>query len=51
VRLELGITSLYEHAIYGYLGTSGYMPAKGGNSSLSDPEVKAVVDYMVMMAR
>ena len=51
VRLELGITSLYEHAINGYLGTSGYMPAKGGNSSLSDPEVKAVVDYMVMMAR
>ena len=39
---------LYYHAISGYTGSSGMpMPAKGGNPSLSDDDVKAAVDYMV----
>ncbi len=39
---------LYEHAINGYTGSSGMpMPAKGGNPSLSDDDVKAAVDYIV----
>jgi len=41
-RLTKGKKTLYEHAIYGFKA----MPAKGGNSNLSDEEVKAAVDYM-----
>jgi|GEM_PF-443381 len=39
--------TLYKHAINGFHGERGYMPPKGGASSLSDAEVKAAVDYMV----
>jgi len=48
-RIEKGIETLYKHAINGFQGegSSMAMPAKGGNSSLSDEEVKAAVDYMV----
>ncbi len=38
---------LYDHAINGFKGERGYMPPKGGASSLSDADVKAAVDYMV----
>ena len=47
VRVEKGVDTLYEHAIKGFVGDMGMMPAKGGNPSLSDDEVKAAVDYMV----
>jgi cytochrome c len=51
-RLEsVGLEGLYEHATNGYYGTNGYMPAKGGNLDLTELAVKAVVDYMGMMAR
>jgi len=33
------------------VGSSGVMPAKGGNSSLSDAEVKAAVDHMVSQSQ
>lgn len=47
-RIAQGNAILYDHAINGYVGSSGLpMPAKGGNSALSDDEVKAAVDYMV----
>jgi cytochrome c5 len=46
-RIEQGMDTLYEHAIDGYTGSSGFMPAKGGNGSLSDEEVRAAVDHMV----
>ena len=49
-RVKQGNTVLYEHAIKGYQGKAGYMPAKGG-SSASDEEVKAAVDYMVGTAK
>ena len=42
-HLKAGIPHLYENALKG----NGAMPAKGGNTSLSDAEVKAAVDYMV----
>ena len=42
-RLAQGIEVLYEHAI----GGINAMPAKGGNTSLSDEAVKAAVDYML----
>jgi cytochrome c5 len=39
--------TLYRHAIDGFKGKHGYMPPKGGASSLTAVEVKAAVDYMV----
>ena len=42
-RIAQGIEVLYEHAINGF----NTMPAKGGNTSLSDDAVKAAVDYML----
>ncbi|MCP5092273.1 MAG: cytochrome c5 family protein [Gammaproteobacteria bacterium] len=45
-RLAQGADVLKEHAIEGYTGTLGYMPAKGGRLDLSDDEVAAAVDYM-----
>ena len=50
-RVAKGMDTLYANAINGYVGESGIpMPAKGGNSALSDDEVKAAVDYMVANA-
>jgi len=45
-RIAQGSETLYTHAIKGFKGKKGFMPAKGG-SALSDDAVKAVVDYMV----
>ena len=42
-----GMDVLKDHAINGYTGSAGYMPAKGGRVDLSDDEVAAAVDYMV----
>ena len=49
-RLKQGSAVLYEHAIKGFQGKAGMMPAKGG-SSASDDEVKAAVDYMANAAK
>ena len=46
-RIAQGIGTLYQHAINGFQGTVGFMPAKGGNASLADDAVKAAVDHMV----
>ena len=47
-RIAMGTALLYERAINGFTGASGMaMPAKGGNATLSDDQVKAAVDYMV----
>lgn len=46
-RLEQGVATLYEHAINGFTGSAGMMPARGGNPTLSDAEVQAAVDYML----
>src|SRR5450830_809344 len=44
-RIAQGKPTLYEHAIKGFQGKAGMMPAKGG-SAAPDDEVKAAVDYM-----
>jgi len=49
-RIAQDKSTLYEHALKGFQGKSGMMPAKGG-SQLSDDAVKAVVDYMVSQAK
>jgi cytochrome c5 len=46
-RLAKGTNILYVNALNGISSSTGVMPAKGGNSSLSDTEVKAAVDYIV----
>ena len=46
-RIGAGLDSLVAHAINGFQGNQGMMPAKGGNPSLSDEEVEAAVEYMV----
>ncbi len=46
-RISQGIEVLNGHAINGYTGSSGFMPAKGGQATLSDEEVIAAVQYMV----
>ncbi len=49
-RIAQGKPTLYEHAIKGYQGKAGMMPAKGG-SAAPDEEVKAAVDYMTTAAK
>lgn len=46
-RLTKGKSLLYQHAITGFEGDSGNMPAKGGNAALTDDQVKQAVDYMI----
>ena len=46
-----GKPTLYKHALHGFTGKKGTMPAKGGNTSLSDNEVKAAVDYMLSLVK
>ncbi len=46
-RIAQGMDVLARHAIEGYTGEVGYMPAKGGRMDLSDEEVAAAVEYMV----
>lgn len=50
-RIAQGNDTLYEHALKGFNGSKGAMPAKGGNTSLPDDDVKAGVDYMVSQAK
>ena len=50
-RIAAGSDSLYANAINGLVGSSGVMPAKGGNTTLSDAEVKAAVDHMVSQSQ
>ena len=50
-RIAAGSDSLYANAINGLVGSSGMMPAKGGNTTLSDAEVKAAVDHMVSQSQ
>lgn len=46
-RIAQGMETLVRHAVGGYNGAAGYMPAKGGRMDLSDDEVADAVAYMV----
>lgn len=46
-RLAKGVDLLVTHAIAGYKGEAGVMPAKGGRLDLSDEQVRVSVEYMV----
>lgn len=49
-RIAQGNETLYQHAIEGYTGESGFMPPKGARMDLSDDEVRGAVDYMAETA-
>jgi len=46
-RLAQDLTVLQEHALNGFQGSSGLMPAKGGRADLSDDAVRAAVQHLV----
>jgi cytochrome c5 len=50
-RIAQGMDVLNDHAINGYQGSAGVMPAKGGYIQLSDDEIIAAVQYLVDAAR
>ena len=50
-RIAQGNPMLYKHALEGFIGPEGVMPARGGGgTSLSDADIKAAVDYMVFLS-
>ena len=46
-RVAQGTDLLVKRAIEGYQGAAGIMPARGGNPSLNDEQVKAAVQWMI----
>lgn len=46
-RIAQGEATLVKHAIEGYKGAAGIMPARGGNPSLNDAQVESTVKWMI----
>lgn len=46
-RIAQGMDTLMKHAIEGYQGAAGLMPARGGNPALNDEQVQATVKWML----
>jgi cytochrome c5 len=46
-RIAQGKEILYNHALHGFNGKSGVMPAKGGHTEWPDDLVKQAVDHIV----
>jgi cytochrome c5 len=46
-RIAQGRDTLLKHAIEGFQGAAGIMPARGGNARLTDEQMAASVDYMI----
>jgi cytochrome c5 len=49
-RVAQGRDTLNMHALQGFQGSAGFMPAKGGRVDLSDDEVVSAVEYMIEQA-
>ncbi len=47
---EQGLTVLQDHAVNGFQGEIGVMPAKGGFTDLSDDDIKNAIKYMLSAA-
>lgn len=50
-RIAQGLPTLEKHAIGGFQGKTGVMPAKGGRVELSDELIRATVAHMVELSR
>lgn len=50
-RIAKGLDLLKKHAIEGFKGETGFMPAKGGRADLADADVQSAVEYMVSSAK
>jgi len=50
-RIAQGEATLVQHATNGFQGKAGVMPPKGGNTSLTDADIKAAVEYMAAAAK
>jgi len=50
-RIAQGKDTLYDHALHGFTGKTGMMPAKGGRVDVSDDLVKEAVDHIVGLAK
>ena len=48
---QQGLDELVKKAIEGFTGTTGVMPAKGGNPALTDEQVKAAVEWMTTQSK
>jgi cytochrome c5 len=46
-----GTEAMIQNAINGYQGSAGFMPARGGNSALTDEEVSSAVLYMLEQSK
>jgi cytochrome c5 len=46
-RIAKGLELLVKHAVEGFQGEAGVMPAKGGRADLTDEQVKVTVEWMV----
>ena len=46
-RITQGLATLVNHAIEGYQGSAGLMPARGGRLDLSDEQVQVTVQWML----
>jgi cytochrome c5 len=48
-RIAAGKATLYDHALKGFSGKAGVMPAKGGRTDLPDDLIKQAVDHMIAL--
>ncbi len=46
-RIAQGKATLYKHAIEGYTGKTGFMPAKGGQATWPDELIQQAVDHII----
>jgi cytochrome c5 len=50
-RLAKGKAVLYDHALHGFTGTAGIMPAKGNRLDIPDAIIEQGVDHMADMVK